>query len=450
MSPTGAHVANRADDDSQGLLDWYGDVAGSRLAASPRFVHDWLSLGFGWTRWRTAHLPDKDLLPSGNTIARTTFEMVGRSFSDPRNMALVSIFLPTEIFAALGMRAITAEAISGTTGGAHAEAAFVADAESRGIPETYCSYHKVLMSMAETEVVQAPAVLAACSVACDANNLTFKTLARTWGSPFVYVDVPYGQDRDACRYVADQLRELARVSEAAAGRALDEARLGQLVARSQRTLDILDRTLPLRAGKYLQTDMMLQVEELLCSHVALGSADMELAARQMLTDYAAARPYEGLNLVWVHTTPFFLPAISRHLDRTPEAQIVATDMAYDQVCPDGYWFDGMRQPYEAMAERLVRTSFNGPSQRRADRVRYLAEQTGADGVVVFCHWGCRQTAGAAQLIRRELEAAGYPTLVLDGDGCDRKNNMTGQLSTRFEAFLELLRSRRATGAPARP
>ena len=110
----------------------------------------------------------------------------------------------------------------------------------------------------------------------------------------------------------------------------------------------------------------------------------------------------------------------------------------------------MRQPYEAMAERLVRTSFNGPSQRRADRVRYLAEQTGADGVVVFCHWGCRQTAGAAQLIRRELEAAGYPTLVLDGDGCDRKNNMTGQLSTRFEAFLELLRSRRATGAPTRP
>ncbi len=439
-------MASRADDDSQGLLDWYGGVAGSHLAASPRFVHDWLAFGFGWTRWRTAHLPDKDLLPSANTIARTTFDMIGKSFSNPKNMALASIFLPTEIFGALGMRAITAEAISGTTGGAHSEAGFVADAEARGIPETYCSYHKVLMSMAETGVVQPPAVLAACSVACDANNLTFKTLAHKWGVPYVYVDVPYEQDRNACLYVADQLRTLARTAEEATGRTLDRARLGQMVARSQRTLEILDRTLPLRAGKYLRGDMMLEVEELLCSHVAMGSADMELAARQMLVDYAAAPAYEGLNLVWVHTTPFFLPALSRHLDRTPEAQIIATDMAYDQVCPDGFWYDGAEHPYEAMAERLVRTSFNGPSIRRAKRVRYLADKTHADGVVVFCHWGCRQTAGAAQLIRRELEAAGYPTLVLDGDGCERANNMTGQLSTRFEAFLELLHSRRAADA----
>jgi benzoyl-CoA reductase/2-hydroxyglutaryl-CoA dehydratase subunit BcrC/BadD/HgdB len=34
--------------------------------------------------------------------------------------------------------------------------------------------------------------------------------------------------------------------------------------------------------------------------------------------------------------------------------------------------------------------------------------------------------------------------VLDGDGCDRKNNMCGQMSTRFEAFLELLRLRHET------
>ncbi len=72
----------------------------------------------------------------------------------------------------------------------------------------------------------------------------------------------------------------------------------------------------------------------------------------------------------------------------------------------------------------------------------LARETGADAVVLFCHWGCKQTAGAAQLIRRQLEGAGWPVLVLDGDACDRANCMEGQMSTRFSAFLEMVEKRK--------
>jgi benzoyl-CoA reductase/2-hydroxyglutaryl-CoA dehydratase subunit BcrC/BadD/HgdB len=94
-----------------------------------------------------------------------------------------------------------------------------------------------------------------------------------------------------------------------------------------------------------------------------------------------------------------------------------------------------------MAERLVRNSYNGPAARRANHILELCRQTHADGAVIFCHWGCKETAGAAQLIRRTLERAGFPALVLDGDGCDRANCMEGQLSTRMSAFLEMLRAR---------
>ena len=54
-------------------------------------------------------------------------------------------------------------------------------------------------------------------------------------------------------------------------------------------------------------------------------------------------------------------------------------------------------------------------------------------------------AGAAQLVRRGLEEAGYPVLVLDGDACDRAMCMEGQMSTRFSAFLEMLREERSHG-----
>ena len=37
-----------------------------------------------------------------------------------------------------------------------------------------------------------------------------------------------------------------------------------------------------------------------------------------------------------------------------------------------------------------------------------------------------------------FEEAGLPTLILDGDGCDRSHGGEGQTSTRLGAFLEML------------
>ena len=67
-----------------------------------------------------------------------------------------------------------------------------------------------------------------------------------------------------------------------------------------------------------------------------------------------------------------------------------------------------------------------------------AKQVGADGVVWFDHWGCKHTLGGARLGKKALEEAGLPTLLLDGDSCDRGFGGEGQAATRMEAFLEVL------------
>lgn len=95
-----------------------------------------------------------------------------------------------------------------------------------------------------------------------------------------------------------------------------------------------------------------------------------------------------------------------------------------------------------MAERLIKNVFNGPGERRVERVRRIAQAAGTDGVVCFCHWGCKETMGISQFAKRELENAGIPTLVLDGDCVQRSNNAEGQASTRMGAFLEMLETRR--------
>lgn len=99
------------------------------------------------------------------------------------------------------------------------------------------------------------------------------------------------------------------------------------------------------------------------------------------------------------------------------------------------------KPYDAMARRLVFSPFNGPVNRRIQRALEVAKQVNADGAVWFCHWGCKHTLGGAQLAKKHFEAAGLPTLLLDGDSCDRGFGGEGQAATRMEAFLELLSAR---------
>lgn len=65
----------------------------------------------------------------------------------------------------------------------------------------------------------------------------------------------------------------------------------------------------------------------------------------------------------------------------------------------------------------------------------LAKEMHADGVINFCHWGCKQSAGGVFQLRETLKAADIPLLVLDGDAMDRRNSHDGQIKTRLEAFL---------------
>ena len=88
---------------------------------------------------------------------------------------------------------------------------------------------------------------------------------------------------------------------------------------------------------------------------------------------------------------------------------------------------------------------NGPYERKLELVDRLLDATHADGVIHFCHWGCKQSSGGSALLREHLHEAGVPLLQLDGDGIDERNSHDGQIKTRLEAFFEVLEAKRAEG-----
>ena len=248
------------------------------------------------------------------------------------------------------------------------------------------------------------------------------------------MDVPYAPSEESVAQVAEQLRAMAAFVQAHGGRPLEEDALRAAVARSRATVEGYHRYLSLRAERSLSDEMTSEMLSVFATHSMLGSPEALRYTEQLCAQVAALpEGRRGKRILWLHTLPHWQDSLRALLNFRPDVEIVGCDMALDaDVLPEP------GRPYESMARRLVCSSFNGGAERRAERAAELARLLRADGAVYFCHWGCKQTSGAAQLVKRRLEAAGFPTLVLDGDGCDSGNVNDGQMVTRLQAFLELL------------
>jgi benzoyl-CoA reductase/2-hydroxyglutaryl-CoA dehydratase subunit BcrC/BadD/HgdB len=116
--------------------------------------------------------------------------------------------------------------------------------------------------------------------------------------------------------------------------------------------------------------------------------------------------------------------------------LLISDLNYDQLVE----LDA-EDVLGSMARRLILNHFNGGVERRVASVTEMARKLGADGAVIFCHWGCKHSNGGAFMLRDALKDVGVDTLVLDGDACDRRNANEGQFATRLQAFLEVLEGR---------
>ena len=187
------------------------------------------------------------------------------------------------------------------------------------------------------------------------------------------------------------------------------------------------------SGRQVLSDLTSELLRTAAFHFLLGTPETEAYARQLLREITTAPPAQGKQLLWIHTTPYWVAPLRHLFAQSTRVQVAACDMSYEGIVEAD-----PTKPYEAMARRLVYSPFNGPAQRRIDRALEMAKTVGADGAVWFCHWGCKHTLGGARLGKKALEEAGLPTLLLDGDSCDRGFGGEGQAATRMEAFLEVL------------
>lgn len=415
------------------IIAKFGQYVDKQLLMKPETARKELILGYKAFNLKLKYAPDKKLSPARQYLAKVCMENHISSFQDAENSAIISVFLPCEILQSFGIKALFAEGFSGYITGAYAEKALIEAAEAAGIAETYCSYHKIIMGAAMTGILPRPRFIVNTSVACDANNLTFRALAQYYNIPQFYIDIPSDQNEESIHYVAEQLRDLVEFIEGQTGTQLDENVLQSAVARSRDSLNNFEEAFRLKKNTFLSNDITSEMYEVFLTHPLLGTKQTLKYSQMLAQDLRNAESRKGLRLLWMHTIPYFQESLKGRLNFNDRCQIIACDMNFE-----GLVKMDPEKPYESMARRVVMSRFNGSSENRIQKAVEMAKQMDVDGVIYFCHWGCKQTMGAAVNAKKRLEEEGFPTLVLNGDGCDRSNTSDGQILTRLDAFIEML------------
>ena len=417
------------------IIEFFGNYIGSITETNPDKARKRLLEAYRLFYFYQKYFPSKDSTKSSQILANSCMHTVIDSLSKPEETVLVSLFTPCELLYAFSLQPLCAEMFSSFLNGTKAERPFVLKAEENGISETYCSYHKILVGSILSGLFPRVSCIVNTSLACDANNLTFKFASHELGLPQYFIDVPYENTQEAIEYVKEELIELTKALESFTGKKLDIEKLKEITYRSNQTLALMRETIPYRKTRWLTNDLTSEMYEAILMHTGLGSKEALDYALQKLQDYQNAPTNNGLKILWMHSNPFWQDAVKNVLNNKAEQHIVATELSFEN------WFVEEDDPYTFMAKRLIYSSYNGQIQRRIQRNLEMAKELDVDGIICFCHWGCKQGSGCANLISKKMMEENYPILILNGDGVDRANASDGQISTRLEAFMEILKEK---------
>lgn len=412
----------------------YIDYVNQSITSRPEQSWNKVMLGLQGHRLGKKMFPNKNLPVGYQKLEKVIHDFMTKGLAHPEKMVWANIFTPCEIFQAFGFRMISVEALASYLGsGFQVQDYFIDTAQSAGIAPTLCSYHKAFLGAALSHTVPSPVFSVTTSLSCDGNLNTFRAIEQEFNLPAVLLDIPYDSDQDSIEYLAEQLEDLVRQIEEVSGSALDIEKLKKILETENKTRVELKQLLAKMQKYQYPCEILDGMWLALAVHLMMGTEELYDVVHTMNQEIETYPEFKGKTILWVHLVPYYQQTIRSVFDFSDKYQLVGSDMLLDyQEELD------VEKPFEALARKLIFNIFNGSYHRKSDQIIEMAKDWKVDGVIHFCHWGCKQACGGAVLLKNELSDSGIPMLILDGDGIDERNSHDGQIKTRVEAFLEML------------
>ena len=381
------------------IIRTYGNIIKKYAPDHPLAAFRMIKAGLALEQFRSRNLADKKLPGAYQYLNTYAVGEVLEALKHPETSVWANIFAPVELLQCFGLHSLSIECLSSFLSGFTIEDYFLDYAENEGLASTLCSYHKNFIGAIDSGIIPPAAFAVTTSTICDGELVSM--LEDTFHKKF-------------------QPEELTAVLQ-----------------RENESKACYERFLKHMQTHHYPSTLTLQMYMLFASHMNIGTPEILHFYQQMEAEAAAAPEFHGTNILWVHLLPYYQETLREYFNLSDNYQIQAIEMNLDYRTPLN-----TEHPLDALAEKMVQNIYNGPYERKAKLVSELAQDLHSDGVINFCHWGCKQSSGGVMLLKEELDRQNIPLLVLDGDGMDRRNSHDGQIRTRFEAFLEVLRQRK--------
>ena len=380
------------------------------------------------------------------TVARKTLALEiarlgSRLFSGRERVAWCGVLAPFDLLNAVGVTSCFVEFVGAMLASMGTVEPLLDEAEGAGYAPDCCGYHRAVMGAMIQGLMPEPDFLIATSAPCSGGLAVIENVARQFKKDLFVINVPHDDNDDAIAFVADQLREMMDFTADHLGTATDPERIRVAIEKTNRARALLAETYdlletvpsPARPRDLINLGIVLAL--------MLGTDAGIEVARAYRDEYAAkvqqgksGHRGEQVRLMWLQNRIQFKNPIERFLEDELQAAVVVDElnsMTWEPIDPD--------DPFTGLAKRMLSIPLVGPVERRVKHLQRLARKYRIHGAINPCHWGCRQGTGARGLVEAGLNEIGIPVINLEVDCIDPRSFAEGQLRTRLEAFVEMLR-----------
>lgn len=127
------------------IIQKFGDYIYKKAGKNPDVARKILTSVYSLSGFQAHYFPSKALMPSRQFMMWVSAKSITEPLRKPQKAAIVSIFTPCEMLHAAGIEPMFPEGLSCYLAASASERYFIEQAEKKGVPESLCSYHKILI-----------------------------------------------------------------------------------------------------------------------------------------------------------------------------------------------------------------------------------------------------------------------------------------------------------------
>ncbi len=246
-------------------------------------------------------------------------------------------------------------------------------------------------------------------------------------------------------YAVSEIRRLIAFLEETTGRRLDRDRLKEAVMLSDRACELWDEIMAYR--RFIPTPISASEIGIMFVMVTRQGTQIAVDYLTRVRDELRERADKGIGVIenekvrlfWDNIPLWYNMGLFNYFEKSGGVVVAETYSAAWSLRLD------TDRPLEALA---MKTLMSYPLvscvsiRKRKEMVLKACREYAIDGAILHRNKSCVPITLGQMDIKRELEAQGIPSLIIDADHMDDRNFSTAQFQTRADAFMEMLLARK--------